>query len=356
MGTISALEKKSDSIVLEDIKEIVHLTFLKELSDKTLLIFGSTGMIGKYIVNVIMQFNCLHDEKCKVILAVRDYKGAEKIFEKYKDSKCLTIKEADICSAIIIEERVDFIIHAASLTNPVDYIEKPVDTYLPNIVGTDKILRLGYEKSVKTVLFISSASVYGNVDGVSCLKEEDSGIIQFNQYSNSYAESKRMGENMCMSFKRQFGLPIKIVRPFHMYGPGMNLHGNRMIDDFFRETILRRKIVLKSAGKALRNYSYLSDVVAIIMLVLLCGQEGEVYNIGNPYTNMTVKNFAEILAAVGKAELQFEYSSNDNLSRIDVLIPNLDKMLKLAGNTIKFHGIEEGIRRTLVSYGCVMDD
>ena len=44
-----------------------------------------------------------------------------------------------------------------------------------------------------------------------------------------------MGENLCISYGHQYNIPIKIVRPFHTYGPGMKLDDGRVFARFCKK-------------------------------------------------------------------------------------------------------------------------
>jgi nucleoside-diphosphate-sugar epimerase len=91
-----------------------------------------------------------------------------------------------------------------------------------------------------------------------------------------------MGENLCVSWFHQKNIPVKIIRPFHTYGPGLKQNDGRVYADFIYSILENRNIVLNSRGEAKRAFCYMSDAIAGILLVTLNGKAGEAYNLGNP--------------------------------------------------------------------------
>ncbi len=80
-----------------------------------------------------------------------------------------------------------------------------------------------------------------------------------------------MGETMCVSWCHQYNIPIKIVRPFHTYGPGMRLDDGRVFADFVADIVNFRDIIMKSDGSAQRAFCYLADATVAFFTVLLKG-------------------------------------------------------------------------------------
>jgi nucleoside-diphosphate-sugar epimerase len=113
-----------------------------------------------------------------------------------------------------------------------------------------------------------------------------------------YAESKRMAENMCVAWSHQHGVPVKIVRPFHTYGPGMRLDDGRVFADFVSDIVHRRDITLTSDGSAKRVFCYLADATAGFFTVLLKGRDREAYNIGNDREEVSILHLAQTLAGL----------------------------------------------------------
>ena len=85
---------------------------------------------------------------------------------------------------------------------------------------------------------MSSTGVNGFVDDkIRPISENVYGPLDPTLIQNSYLESKRMGENMCVSWNSQFHIPTKIARIFHTYGPGVKLDDGRVFADFISSVL-----------------------------------------------------------------------------------------------------------------------
>lgn len=340
------------SIFEEDILYLAELEVLNKLAGKKILITGSTGMIASYMIKVLLKYNEMHkSNKCKIIAVCRNLKKVKEVFGEDFASKDIEFVYGDVCELTEIKSEIDIIIHAASNTAPEIYKSNPVDTYLANTVGTNRMLEIALKKKTECFLYLSSASVYGNVTS-NILREDNVGIIAFYDHKNSYSESKRMGENMCMSYYAQYGLPIKIVRPFHMYGPGMSKINGNMFAEFISKIENNQNIILKSRGTKFRNFTYLRDSIFQMFYVLCLGKEGEIYNIGNTDATSTVKDFAQsMLDSVPERKLIIEYHLGEQVipSNSNDMIPGLSKIESLMSKEENvFLGIKDGIERWML--------
>ena len=203
--------------------------------------------------------------------------------------------EQDVCDRINFNERVDYIIHAASPASPKIMKEKPVDTIMANTIGTFNTLKFARKNNVKSYLYISSREVYGEpYEWQEKFDENTYGFIDPLLPRSCYPEGKRAAETMCMSFKEQYGLNVKIARPAHTYGPGMSIYDGRVQADFLKNVVNNENIVMKSTGEAVRTYTYIRDVISAIFLVLL-DSDDVVYNMADERAKITIKGLAEML-------------------------------------------------------------
>jgi dTDP-glucose 4,6-dehydratase len=113
-----------------------------------------------------------------------------------------------------------------------------------------------------------------------------------------YAESKRMGETMCVAWHQQYGIPAHIVRPFHTYGPGLTQNDGRVFADFAFNVVRGENIVMNSDGSARRAFCYASDAAAGFFAALLKGAPGQPYNVANPAGELSVMALAELLVGL----------------------------------------------------------
>ena len=327
------------TVTEEDLKNITDADLpWDELEGTNILITGANGMLPSYMVETILYLNeTRFKKKANIYAIVRNEEKAKRRFRKYLDRSDLKIVVRDIRDPISCAANIDYIIHAASLASPKYYDTFPVDVLIPNTIGTYNCLELARKNKVKSFLFFSSGEVYGNIGGK--IPEYLFGNLDPTNPRSCYAESKRMGETMCMAYLRQYNIPVKIIRPFHTYGPNVDLDDGRVFADFISDVINKRDIVLKSNGTSVRSFCYLSDATVAYFTVLLKGQIGEAYNVGGFETS--IRELAEKLSNEYNLFIKFGTKSTG----YPFVSPNLTKIQKLGWQPKT--SVRDGFRRTI---------
>ena len=283
--------------------------------NKTVLISGAGGMLPSYLVETLLFLNESRACNIRVIALVRNEEKAKKTFREHAGDRQLTFLVQDVTQPVHVEEKIDFIIHAASQAAPSYYGVDPVGTLKANTVGTLNLLDLAREKDVEGFLYFSTGAVYGNIPGEKLLLDESlSGSVNPLEVRNCYAESKRAGENACVCYHYQYGVPAKIVRIFHTFGPKVNLHDGRVFSDFCRNILNNEHIVLKSDGSAKRSFLYVADAVTAFFKVLLDGEAAAAYNVGGDQTHeISIRDLSEMLVSLyPEKQLQVICDINEN--------------------------------------------
>jgi nucleoside-diphosphate-sugar epimerase len=293
-----------NQVVAEDLERIVASDLPWSVFEgRTVLITGANGFLPAYMLETLLYLNeASHKhraQRTKVIGLVRNRAKAMSRLSYYQDRDDLQLIEQDVCEPISINGKIDYIIHAASQASPRVYSVDPVGTLAANILGTGNLLNLAMTKETAGFLFFSTSEVYGTVDPTHIpIKENTYGWIDPTDVRSCYAESKRMGETMCVSWFHQYAVPAKIVRPFHTFGPGMKLDDGRVFADFVADILANRDILLKTDGSASRAFCYLADATIGFFTILLKGKTGEAYNIGNDKGEMRILELARMLAGL----------------------------------------------------------
>ena len=285
-----------NKIIESDLKYIANGNLPWEnFIDKTILITGASGFIPSYLVDTFLYLNETKDFNIKIIGLVRNINNARSRFDYALDNKKLVFMEQDVCEDIVLDEKLDYIIHAASNATPKVFANDPVGTILPNTLGTKNLLSLAVKQKVNCFIFVSSSGVHGFVkDSDYPIKEDCIGILNPMDLASCYLESKKMGENMCVAWKHQYDVPVKIIRPAATYGPGIKLDDGRSFADFISCIVNNRDIVIYSDGSAIRNYCYIADAVLGFFIVMLNGVNGEAYNIATDQ-EISIKDLAHHL-------------------------------------------------------------
>jgi UDP-glucuronate decarboxylase len=345
-----------NAIIKNDINEVL-LTNLdwSYFSGKTVLISGASGMLASYLVYTLLQLNTnkMTDKPVKVIGLVRNLEYANKKFFSI-NSNFFNLIEKDLSKEIDISLDVDVIIHTASHASPKFYNTDPVGTMMPNIVGTMNLLELARKKQVDKFLFFSSGEIYGHQDSrKSSISEDDYGRIDYLNIRSCYAVSKIAGEVMCISYGHQYDIDVKIVRPFHTYGPGMKLDDGRVFADFVNNIVNNENIKIKSNGLQKRSFCYISDATAGFFYVLLNGDSNVAYNIANPYQDISIRELADVLVALFphkdlKVLMLNEHQEGCSKSAVKEQLPDITLLKKLGWQ--ESVSIQEGFKRVVKSF------
>lgn len=348
---------EANPIIRADLEQIACANLPWEtLRDKTVLVTGGAGFLAAYLVKSLLTIGRLHGLNTRVICVVRSTRSLEARLSAYLGAADLSVLQHDISQPLPLDfPRADIIVHSASQASPKYYGTDPIGTMLANSAGTMYLLEHAVRSQAERLMFFSSGEVYG-VPAVPgrLVGEQDYGYLDPMNVRSCYAESKRMGETMCVAWAHQHGLHTNVVRPFHTYGPGMALDDGRVFADFVADVVARRDIVLKSDGLAKRPFCYLADATVGFLTVLLAGRKAEAYNVGNPDAEISIRDLAGVIAGLFPergigTRMELPMSNGAYLkSPISRSCPDVGKIKALGWSPSI--GVEDGFRRTIQSF------
>lgn len=281
-----------------------------KLNGKTIFLSGASGMIGSLLVDAIMLCNetCSKDRQCKVIALGRNQARAEARFANWLGNGTFFFIAHDISEPLpALPLEPDFFIHAASTTHPVAYATEPVNTIVSNVLGTRTLLDLAAQKPGSRFLLLSSVEIYGENRGdTEYFDENYCGYLNCNTLRAGYPEAKRVSESLCQAYMAQRGVETVILRLPRCYGPTMQPNDSKAIAQFIKNGVRRENIVLKSKGEQLYSFAHVSDAVSGMLWVLLCGEPGQAYNLGDERSNLQQKDLAKLIADYTGTKVVFE--------------------------------------------------
>lgn len=309
------------------------------IRDKRIFITGGAGFIGSTIAKNLLKYN--------KITIFDNFQRKSKVFENIKNHNNLKLIIGDILNFDSLSESIkdsQIIIHCAAIAGVDSVIESPTTTMRVNVIGTYNLLEASNKigASVEKVIVFSTSEVFGS-SAYSVNESSSISIGQVGEARWTYAVSKLTGEHFSSSFFSEFKLPVVIVRPFNIYGPGQI--GVGAMNKFISKAILNEPIEIYGDGNQIRAWCYVDDFVTALLLVLENNEIiGQSINIGNARQIITVYGLAESIIRVLNSSSKIVFK--DQLSAdIEMRVPIVDKMIKILGYTPKV-SLEEGILLT----------
>jgi len=239
------------------------------------LITGATGFTGSHLTKKLLQ------EENGVRILVRSKEKASSIFGKSP----VEIVRGDLEDVDAIRNAVkgiDTVFHIAAMYREAGLPESRYHEV--NAGGTENLLKASLENNVKKFVHCSTIGVLGNISSPPGDEE-----TPYNP-GDEYQRSKMEGEIAALKYNREFGLPVTVVRPAAIYGPG-----DMRLFKLFRMVARRRAIILGS-GETLYHMVYIADLVRGFLLAAETERAvGEVFIIGGE-GYVTLRKLYEMIA------------------------------------------------------------
>lgn len=344
-------------IIREDVENIISADDIpfEGMYGKTVLIAGANGYVPAYFVHTFLSLNRERNAGIKVLALCRNEDRARQRFADYLGQEDFRLIIQDIRTPIELDEDIQIYIHAASPASIKKRYEDPVNTFLANVKGADNMLHSAVQNHCEYFLFLSSVDVYGKMENHERLKEDALGYLDFLNSRNIYSCGKRAAEALCKAYQVKYDLPVFIVRPFQIMGPGPELDDGRLHIDFISQMLGSNAIILKSDGTAIRTFMYITDAIKAMLMVMLKGRSGEAYNIVAEEGEASVKELAELMASNvtdRKIEVLFDYEKRNSIEvtgALSVVTGDSEKLSALGFQNE--HSLAEGSARMMQYYG-----
>lgn len=315
------LNKHQINIIYEDCEEIIRGVGkdFNQLQGTTILITGASGMLASFFVDTIDLLNKKYFHvPCKMVLMIRPTLTKNSRLWHLKDNENIEFIQQDVSLPFKIENKVDYIIHAASKASPKYYLEQPLDTIYSNVSALKTLLEYSVNNAIKGFLYFSSSEIYGNPNSKSIPTPESyEGKVLCTNPRACYTETKRFCEMLLINYVKVYNIHAKIVRPWHVFGPGMRLDDGRVIADFISNGLRGKDIKILSDGLATRTFCYITDAHIGFWKVLFSQYNGEAFNIGNDSPEISIRNLADLMCKLFDNNIQYIFKKEDNTSYLN---------------------------------------
>jgi len=340
------MNSKISSIIRKDCSLILNNINLEKLKGASILLTGSNGLLGRYLIYTIYFANQIYNLNCK-LYGVSLHKPILE-FERLRDDKNIIFIQADLTEPFEFNEKIDYIFHAACYAQPKKFLNEKFKTLKLNVDATKTLLEIAKKNRAK-FMFFSSVDIYGDIpEEFLPVKESYNGNCSTVAPRSMYGESKRLGETVCSVYRKDCEVCAYIVRISHVYGPGISLHDERVLGNFIRKAFIDKEIRMLDSGSSVKTFGYISDIVLMLLKVMLGGKDF-IYNIGGidsvsikTLAQEVSKNCGNVPVVVPVEEAKHEHIGTDNKrGRLDIS-KFIDEF-----ELVNFIPFSEGIKRTV---------
>lgn len=305
------------------------------IKDKKIFITGGAGFIGSALVGRLVHHN-------HVVVYDNLFRNSLKN-KSFKDHRNLTLHVGDVRDYRELTRArggVDIVIHCAGIAGVSSVLMSPSETWETNLLGSVNVLKAARQvQDIEKIICFSTGEVFGPI---AFLSTEENATTFTGEPRWVYAVSKLAAEHLAMAYYREEGLPVTVVRPFNIYGPGQT--GDGAIRNFITQALRDEPLRIHGDGLQIRAWCYIDDCVEGTMLLLEHENVGgEVFNIGNQKTGITVHRLAKLIKRLldSKSPIQFVSQREADVA---IRVPSVDKIAQLGFDAEV--DLEEGIQLT----------
>lgn len=316
--------------------DLILLKDWKKLENKTILITGGNGLLGSNIVSYLQFLN--KKEKLNLKLLVHSF---SKPVEWLPQDENIEYFSSNLNESFPKWE-FDYLINTATYGQPKKFLQNKLQTIKLNTETYTKLLELAKVNNA-TVLHMSSSEVYGQIpDNKTSVDESYNGDICTFAPRAVYGESKRLSETISKVFIDE-GMNIKIIRLAIGYGAGVKYDDARFINEFIKKAVNLGEIKMMDEGKVLRQLSFITDTIEMILNIMLSGKES-IYNVGGVDLK-SIREIAEVIAKNAGVEVKLPEVSSSVGGTPKSLILDITRYINEFGCP-NFISYEKGLAKT----------
>jgi nucleoside-diphosphate-sugar epimerase len=273
---------------------------------KKILILGVNGFIGHHLAQRILSTTQwqivgmdLRNDKVSHLLE-------DKRFKFYKGDITKRLKW--------IEQQVracDVVLPLVAIATPATYVTDPLRVFELDFEANLPIVR-ACVKHGKRLIFPSTSEVYGMCTDDEFDAETSQLVLgPINKPRWIYACAKQMMDRVIWAYGMQKKLDFTLFRPFNWIGPGQddlragNPGGARVVTQFLGHIVRGQPLQLVAGGKQRRSFTYIGDGIDALMRIIVNPRgvaSRQIYNIGNPANNLSVKQMATLMLKIARAD------------------------------------------------------
>jgi len=275
-----------------------HLTDLDLLSDATVFMTGGTGFMGGWISELVCHLNEHHHKHIKLKLIARDRARFLQRLPHIAAKPYVEFLQGDARDIVDTPRDANYIIHAAGNPDNRAHTTNPMETMITIADGTRALLQAAERApDLRMILNVSSGNIYGGQPPhLDRLPENFTGAPLCGAVESAYAEAKRFAETLVTAARNQVRLPVLTVRPFAFLGAYQSVEAPWAFNTFLSDVLQKRPIRVLGDGQTVRSLMYGADMALWLLVMLVRGKTGRVYNLGSD-SGVTLESLARRVAA-----------------------------------------------------------
>jgi UDP-glucose 4-epimerase len=290
------------------------------------LITGGAGFIGSHLSDALVArgdsvivVDNLSTGKNSVVDSVEFIQGS--IFdEKLMES---------------LVSKVDHVLHLAAAVGVFNIVNKPLDSLMTNIKGTEIMLEL-CDRYKKPILITSTSEVYGKNNSVPLNEESDRVLGSPLKSRWSYSEAKAIDESMAYFYHQEKGLEVRLIRLFNTVGPRQVGHYGMVVPRFVSAAVSGTALSVYGSGEQIRCFCHVADAVRALLLVMDSDKAiGEVFNVGNNQQISIMDLAKKVISVTGSASsiemLSYEKAYPAGFEDMERRVPDISKIERVLG-------------------------
>lgn len=299
--------------------------------NKNILISGGTGLIGRFIVTKLCNFNAN-----VIVVSLDDFTEDERA--KYIKGD---LTNFEFCKEVT--KNIDYAFHLSGIKGSVKVtIEKPASFFVPLIMMNTNFLEACRLNNVNRIVYTSSIGAYSSRE-IFIENEEDINKPPMDMFPGW---AKRMAEMQIKAYKKQYNLNnFFVIRPCNVYGPGDNFDPeSAMVIPTLMNRIFNKEdpVIIWGDGSAVRDFAYAGDIADGIILAIAKGTGNfDFLNLGSG-NGYTIKELVETLYEVVNFNYRFDKTKDSGFPKRIMDINNAKKIL---GYSPKI-SLKEGLKET----------
>ncbi|MBI4819511.1 MAG: NAD-dependent epimerase/dehydratase family protein [Deltaproteobacteria bacterium] len=312
------------------------------VAGKNILITGGAGFIGSTLAGRLLEQN-------RVVVFDSFFRNAldSRTFKNHSNLEIIEGSVLDVDRLrVVMRRRPQIVVHCAAIAGIDTVIANPVETMRVNMVGSANVLELASHEGVERVLCFSSSEVFGP-QAFMASEADPTTFGTVGEARWTYAVSKLAVEHLAMAYFQERGLPVCVVRPFNIYGPGQV--GGGAIRTFVLRALAGEPLQIHGDGTQIRAWCFIDDLIEGLMLAMSNPRAiGESFNLGNQRAVTTIYGLAHTVVSVLKSKSPIIFSEKSYVD-VELRVPAVRKARDLLGFEAKVD-LEEGIRRTAQAF------